>query len=1070
MIAQPQIKLFGAPSVTVAGQPMTGFISNKAVAVIYFVAATGQPQAREVLATLLWTNSTDAYAKKNLRNVLSNLRDLLGDAVEITRETVTLSPTLMAGVDGRRFLALLKEAEQMPTASQRRALLAAAVDLYQGAFLDGFQLPDAEAFDEWLRGEREHFALLAMQALHELVADSGQQGKLFEGISYATRLLKMDPLREETYRHLMLLLALDGQRDAALAHYRACQKLLQSELGVAPDPETEQLYQRIQAGEFRKTRPAPLAIPTRTPRVVLPAEMSSFVGRATELMQVQQRLMDPACRLLTIIGMGGVGKTRLALRVGHALANDLPQGQTELYPDGIYFIPLAALEPNAQLEHQLPTTIAALLQIPLSGAATPALQLAQAFYAKTLLLILDNCEHLPMATFLSPLLQQTQRLQCLVTARSRLNLPGEQLFQLGGLTLPDQSHTRQGEANPPSDAVRLFAQSAQAADVHFTLDQTTHPWVTQICQLLHGLPLGIELAASWLRFLTLAEIAQEITQNLNFLDTGLDALPDQQRSLRAVFMHSWRLLAGVEQQTLRRLAVFRGGFTRAAAQQVAGATLPLLAALGDKSLLQRNDPIPAPGGGSTTGQLQYRLHTVIHQYAAEQLALAQETAAYQQRHALYMLDLLAAQQTDLNSARQQTALALIDSEIENLRAAWQWLLDQWQTDPATLVASPTQISQGIESLFHFYDMRSWFQEGEAFFGQLAQQLGAFAASQPAATAPNNGGLRQSAEQLAAKAQARQGWFAFHLGRHAESRRLLETSLQRLQQIQALTETIFNLNYLGALLRHLGEFAQATTHLQAALQLAQQHNDPMNTSIALNILGQVASLQGDLPEAQRLCQQAIQIKRAIGDRWGMTFSLTYLGRVLQSSGDYAAAQKHFAESLAICQELGDQRGAAFALQNLGDTAFARGDLATASQRYQASLAIYHAIGNRAEQSLTLARLGETYRAGGELDQARQALLDALALAWALPSTPGLLAALLGLAALDLTVGQPAQATPLLHYVYQHPTSTPQQRQQAAQLLASAGADSDEPLAADDEALTRYVERVLSQLQAPASLDL
>ena len=210
--------------------------------------------------------------------------------------------------------------------------------------------------------------------------------------------------------------------------------------------------------------------------------------------------------------------------------------------------------------------------------------------------------------------------------------------------------------------------------------------------------------------------------------------------------------------------------------------------------------------------------------------------------------------------------------------------------------------------------------------------------------------------------------------------------------------------------------------------------------------------------------------AIGDRWGMTFSLTYLGRVLQSSGDYAAAQKHFAESLAICQELGDQRGAAFALQNLGDTAFARGDLATASQRYQASLAIYHAIGNRAEQSLTLARLGETYRAGGELDQARQALLDALALAWALPSTPGLLAALLGLAALDLTVGQPAQATPLLHYVYQHPTSTPQQRQQAAQLLASAGADSDEPLAADDEALTRYVERVLSQLQAPASLDL
>ena len=264
MIDQPQIKLFGAPAVTLAGQPMTGFISNKAVAVVYFVAAAGQPQAREVLATLLWTNSTDTYARKNLRNVLSNLRDLLGSLIEIRRETVSLSTVLMEAVDSQRFLALFKQAEQMTTASQRRERLAAAVELYQGPFLDGFQIPDADAFDEWLRGEREHFALLAIQALHELVADSGHQGKFLEGINYATRLLKLDPLREETYRHLMLLLALDGQRDAALAQYRACQKLLQSELGVDPDAETQQLYQRIQAGEFRKTSPVTLALPART--------------------------------------------------------------------------------------------------------------------------------------------------------------------------------------------------------------------------------------------------------------------------------------------------------------------------------------------------------------------------------------------------------------------------------------------------------------------------------------------------------------------------------------------------------------------------------------------------------------------------------------------------------------------------------------------------------------------------------------------------------------------------------------------------------------------------------------
>lgn len=989
---------------------MTGFISNKAVALIYFVAATGQPQAREVLATLLWTNSTDTYARKNLRNVLSNLRDLWGPALAITRETVSLPPEVVAAVDSHRFLGCLQAAEQAATAEQRRERLAAAVALYQGPFLDGFQIADAEAFDEWLRGEREHFALLAIQALHELVASCSHQGKFLEGIHYATQLLKLDPLREETHRHLMLLLALDGQRDAALAQYRTCQKLLHNELGVAPDAETQQLYQRIQAGEFRKAR-VTTPLPAHPPRVVLPPEATRFVGRTSELGQVQQRLADPACRLLTVTGMGGVGKTRLAVRLGHALAGQLSTEAAPLYPDGIYFIPLAALEANAQLEHQLPTAIAAQLQLPLSGAAPPATQLIEALYDKRLLLILDNCEHLPVGTLLGPLLQQTQHLQCVVTARSRLNLPGEQLFQLAGLGLPVPTTARPPDANATSDAVRLFVQSAQAVDPNFALDHNTLPQVTRICQLLYGLPLGIELAASWVRFLAVAEIVQEIEQNLNFLDAALDAAPQQ--SLHAVFLQSWRLLSAAEQQTLRRLAVFHGGFTRTTAQQVTGATLPLLLALSDKSLLQRTDPSNRADGGDL-GQPYYRLHTVIRQYAAEQLAQAHEAGEYQQRHALALLELLAAQQADLQSARQQTALARIHNEIENLRAAWQWLIGQWQLGQTTLLASPNQLNQALDALFHFYDMRSWFQEGATLFGQLAQQLTSLAASQSAAPGTGSGAIGQRAEQLAAKAQARQGWFAFHLGHYTASRQLLTASLHRLQGLQATGETIFNLNYLGALLRHLGEFAQATAYLQEALQLAQQHNDPLNTSIALNVLGQIASLQGDLAQARRLCQEALQIKRTIGDRWGMTFSLTYLGRVMQSSGDYAAAQKLFAESLTICREIGEQRGAAFALQNSGDTALAAGDLTTASQRYQESLAIYRAIGNRAESSLTLARLGESYRTAGDLEQARSTLVEALALAWSLPATPGLLAALLGLAALDLALGQPAPALASLHY--------------------------------------------------------
>ncbi|MFN8491624.1 MAG: tetratricopeptide repeat protein [Caldilineaceae bacterium] len=795
--------------------------------------------------------------------------------------------------------------------------------------------------------------------------------------------------------------------------------------------------------------------PPRAP-VVLPAEVTGFVGRETEIVLVQQRLADPACRLLTITGMGGVGKSRLALRTAHLLAARLTNAQTPQFWDGIYYVPLAALEPHPQLEHLLATTVAAVLGIPLTGAA-PTSQLLQALAEKDLLLILDNCEHLPVAAFIHQLLQQSRAVKLLVTSRARINLRGEQLIRLTGLTIPTVTLPAQvtdeaiWQINDHS-AIRFFVQSVQAIRPDFTLDPTTAAPVTQICQLLHGLPLGIELAATWAHLLPLPEIVQEIRQNLDFLENAQLETPLQQRSLRAVFNHSWQLLTAAEQQVLRRLAVFRGGFTREAAAQVAGATLPLLAQLTDKSLVQRIDPASET---ATSAKARYELQPVVQQYAAEQLAQAGETAAYQERHALYMAQFLAAQRAALQSAQQQEALRTLHAEIENVRAAWQWLLAHLQTNQTGLAQLAELVSQGFDSLFHFYDMRSWFQEGETVFGQLAQRLPAFT---PPLPSPPANHIERALWRLQANAQARQGWFAFHLGRYAESRHLLTESLQRLQQLQAEADTIFNLNYLGALLRHLGEFDQAITYLQAAQRLAQQHNDPMGTSIALNILGQIALLRGALAEAQQFCQQALQLKRAIGDQWGMTFSLGYLGRVAQMSGDYGAAQKLLAESLAICQAIGDQRGAAFTLQSLGDTAYATGELAEAQARYQESLSIYRAISNRAESSLTLARLGETWRATGDPDQARQFLREALALAWPLRSTPGLLAALLGLAALALADGQRAQALPLLRFVAQHPSNSQQQRAQAVALLTAAGATDTEDSAWD---LTTYVETILGE---------
>lgn len=1060
-----QIKLFGTPALIQDGTPVGGFISNKAPAVVYFLADSSQPQTRATLAALLWSNSDEFYAKKNLRNVLSNLRDRLEPYLNISRETVALQTPRIEQIDSVKFRELLTAAGSLPpAASERQGLLAKAVALYQGPFLAGFHIGDAEVFDEWMSSERQRYHLLAVQALSALVASSTQQGTLLDGIHYASRLLALEPTHEETHRQLMLLLALDGQSSAALAQYRTCQKVLAAELGISPAVETHQLYNRIQAGEFSKI-PGTFALNPAHPRPTLPAELTGFVGRETELAQVHQRLADPACRLVTIAGMGGGGKTRLALHAAHQLAEAAAASNGPPFRDGIYFVSLAAMEPTTQVEHLVATAIAASLQLPLTGATPPSEQLIQALHDKEMLLILDNCEHLPVVPFIHSLLQQTRQLKLLVTSRTRLNLRGERVIQLAGLTLPPPTlpaPTANKEIAQLNDysAIRLFVQSVQASLPDFTLDQTTAAFVTQICQLLYGLPLGIELAATWARLLPLEEIVHEIQQNLDFLDGTQLETPVHQRSLRAVFNHSWRLLAAEEQQVLRRLAVFRGGFTREAAARVAGATLPLLAQLTDKSLVQRADPVGEGGAhnGATSAKARYELQAVVRQYAAEQLSQAGETAEYQERHAAYLARFLAAQRAHLQSAQQQDALRTIHAEIENVRAAWQWLLEHLQTAQTHLAEIEEQVSQSFDSLFHFYDMRSWFQEGETVFGQLAQRLPAFTPSQPAASPSTVSEPSQVSWRLQAKAQARQGWFAFHLGRYTESRQLLEESLHRLEQLQAEADTIFNRNYLGALLRHIGEFAQATTYLQAALRLAHHHNDAMGTSIALNILGQIAFVQGDLVQARRLCQQALQIKRVIGDRWGMAFSLGYLGRVAQATGDYAAAQKLFSESLSICRAIGDQRGAAFALQNLGDTAHAVGDLAAARERYQESLVIYRAIGNRAESSLTLARLGDIYRASGDHSQARQTLREALALAWVLPATPGLLAALLAWATLAQADGQPEQALPPLRFVYQHPASSQQQRQQAEQLLNAAGTDA---VSNTDWDLAAYVEAILSE---------
>jgi predicted ATPase len=527
-----------------------------------------------------------------------------------------------------------------------------AVELYQGDFLEGFYAPEALAFEEWMLGQRSFLRGLMIQALHTLVVKHLEREEYAPGIDYANRLLALEPWREETHRHLMILLARSRQRSAALAQYETCRRILADELGVEPMPETTALYQRLKAA-------------ASPPPHNLPPPPTAFVGRAAELGEIARYLHKPGAQLLTLVGPGGIGKTRLALQAAARCVEPGAAFETE-FADGVFLVSLAAgdAEPGER-----PTLLAALadaLQFSFQGPVHPQAQLLNYLREKQMLLILDNFEDLVTeARQLGDILRLAPGIKLLVTSRVRLNLREEWALEVNGLDYPPAA-----DPLPPHDAadaygaIALFGQQARRARAGFALTEANFPEVVRICRLVEGAPLGIELAASWLRVLSCREIADEIEKGLDFLTSALQNVPERHRSLRAVFDHSWNLLSPPEQVLFRQLSVFQGGFPRDAAAQVVGASLPLLAGLADKSLLRRN----ASG--------RYEVHELLRQYAEEKLRLLpEEHERVHDQHCRYYAELLSQHKTQLKGEAPQAALLALSAERENVRAAWNWAVE-----------------------------------------------------------------------------------------------------------------------------------------------------------------------------------------------------------------------------------------------------------------------------------------------------------------------------------------------------------------------------------------------------------
>ncbi|MEJ2737781.1 MAG: BTAD domain-containing putative transcriptional regulator, partial [Anaerolineae bacterium] len=837
-----------------------------------------------------------------------------------------------------------------------------AVNCYQGTYLQGFSLSDSPEFEEWALLTREHLQRLAVEALHQLASELENAGEYERALPHAYRQVELDPWREKAHRQVMRLLALSGQRGAALGQYEACRQLLAQGLGVEPATQTTMLYDQIREGTLQ----APIRPPSLRPCQPhnLPASLTPFVGRETEVAEIQDLLQDPACRLLTLVGPGGIGKTRLALEAARL--------QVDGFHDGVYLVPLAELQP---VEAMAPA-IAAALGFSLRGQAEPRQQLLDYLAAKTMLLILDSFEHLlsPMppavdeedaggVDLILDILRAAPGVTLLVTSRARLNLKGGQLYPVAGLSFP-RSEAAEALAIAQYDAIQLFLDAARRVCPGFQLaGQERH--VTRICQMVEGMPLVILLAAAWSGLLTPAEIAarisgetdgQEPGHGLDFLEADWHDLPTRQRSLQAVFDHSWNLLAEREREVCQALSVFRGGFTHDAAQQVTGASLRELKTLVDRSLLRRT-----PAG-------RYDSHELVRQYAARRLNGSPATReAMHDRHSAYYTAALEQWVPDLKGPQQQVALSEMEADRQNILAAWQWAVEQVQVE---------RLDRAIEGLAQFFWARGPYSSGERAI-KLAVDSLASAAGQPPA-APGE------ALRVLACALAWQSNFSRLRGRTDLATKLQQQSLALLEGPDlAEQDTRQESALLFSIMGHtvlMSDYERGRLLYQQSLELLRELGDRWWMATVVESLGRAARLMGADSEAQQLFKDSLAIFQALDDQTSAARLLANLAMVALRQGQFEEAERLACESSVGCrEEMEEQTGLAYSLLIWGEALEKLGKFADARSALEECLAIYRDLGNPQYVASAHAALGSVELHLGQYEQARAQAQTALALA-------------------------------------------------------------------------------------------
>jgi predicted ATPase len=707
----------------------------------------------------------------------------------------------------------------------------------------------------------------------------------------------------------------------------------------------------------------------------LPRQPTPLVGREDRLVEIGDLLSKPDCRLLTLVAPGGMGKTRLGLQAAAE--------QIETFRHGVFFVPLAGVVSA----DNIPSTIANALKLSFYGVEDLENQLHNYLAEKRMLLLLDNFEHLvDGAGAVADILAAAPEVKVLVTSRRHLRLQAEWAFDVPGLSVPENGPL---EAAAAYGSVELFLQSARRIRPGFSPPLEELQAITRVCRLVDGMPLALELAAAWVKTLSCREIAAEIEADLDLLKTEMQDVPLRQRSVRAVFEHSWNDLSSKEQLAFAKLSVFRGGFSRDAAQNVTGATIRIVSELINKSLLARD----------SSGRFQ--LHELLRQFAAQKLEEDVETCwATQGQHAAYFSNFLKGFEQSLIRGARTEPIEKINGELDNIVLAWQWAIEQ---------ANRPLLEGGMRSLFWFYEAKAWYSEGEEAFRSAAEAL----------TDSGKVVERESKrlELTVTNLRIRQAWFSSRLSRYKDVQTIpgltAESAADHLFEqgdleghwvaggvvintlygmgdyapahdyLDGLDERLEhdhnyrhtwpwakgqNLANLGRIGGALGDYEEARQLLQEGVDILRPLGDHVGIMLYLHTLGGILRILGEAGEASHLFQEGLDLAETHSYPMGRVLALGDLGDLAYAEGEYENAREHFESSLTLSGEIGDSRGRALALTNLGRVATALGEYDDARRLFEQGLAITAHSGNRRGTALTLDRLSQVHRLTGDLDQA------------------------------------------------------------------------------------------------------